>query len=132
MIGARLANPRSSVRRLYLVVHNIDGPALRDRTAQQTLAALAALPSGTLRVVMLGDFCGAQRFLWVQRFLWSRLFCGSNHPATPCEKDSEYSKSQHATDCLVSSIGDIVLPWLSRKCGCLTSYIFAPILLRPL
>ncbi len=46
MIGARLANPRSSVRRLYLVVHNIDGPALRDRTAQQTLAALAALPSG--------------------------------------------------------------------------------------
>ena len=63
MIGARLANPRSSVRRLYLVVHNIDGPALRDRTAQQTLAALAALPSGTLRVGCSEIFCGSQRFL---------------------------------------------------------------------
>jgi hypothetical protein len=43
-IGAKLANPRSSVRRLYIIVHNIDGPSLRDRNTQQVLAALAALP----------------------------------------------------------------------------------------
>jgi hypothetical protein len=67
MIGARLANPRSSVRRLYLVVHNIDGPALRDRTAQQTLAALAALPSG---------MCAA-RERWNGRSHHIDVFCSS-------------------------------------------------------
>ena len=97
MIGARLANPRSSVRRLYLVVHNIDGPALRDRTAQQTLAALAALPSGTFaRVVMLGGdflwvpeiFCGTREFFVVE------IFCGPIMQPPPRELYGEYPNHQ--------------------------------------
>ncbi|EFN52388.1 hypothetical protein CHLNCDRAFT_26858, partial [Chlorella variabilis] len=62
-------------RRLYLVLHNIDGPGLRDHSAQRVLSELAALPNVHLaasvdhvNAALLWDqqvCCTRDRFSWV-------------------------------------------------------------------
>ncbi|PSC69977.1 Origin recognition complex subunit 2 [Micractinium conductrix] len=63
---------RSDERHLYLVLHNIDGPGLRDHSAQRALSQLAALPTVHLaasvdhaNAAALWDTQTRDRFSWV-------------------------------------------------------------------
>jgi origin recognition complex subunit 2 len=62
---------RSDERRIYVIIHNIDGPGLRERAAQQQLSELAALPN--CHLVASVDHANAA-LLWDQqtrdRFSW--------------------------------------------------------------
>ncbi|KAG0209687.1 Origin recognition complex subunit 2 [Mortierella sp. GBA30] len=71
-INAYFSQPDRAVRKLYLLIHNIDGPGLRSERVQAALSLLASCPSIHLIASMdhinaniLWDTVKAARFRWV-------------------------------------------------------------------
>ncbi|KAJ3333047.1 Origin recognition complex subunit 2 [Blyttiomyces sp. JEL0837] len=73
-IAAYFNNPNRNFDHIYLLIHNIDGAAIRDEKSQGLLSGLiAACPSGSIRLVASVDHINAT-FMWdratVDRYKW--------------------------------------------------------------